>query len=72
MTNPHTIQSAEADAAIERLLVKAEPVSIVDGLFELADGGVDSLADRWNRAVYGRLQARLAERIRLEVTRKSG
>lgn len=72
MTNPQTIPSVEADAAIERLLIRAEPVSIVDGLFELVDGGADDLSDRWNRAIYSRLQARLAERIRQEMTRKAG
>ena len=72
MTTTHSISAIEADAAIDRLLVRAEPVSIVDGLFELTDGGTDDVSDGWNRAVYNRLRVRLAERIRLAMARDGG
>lgn len=64
MMNTHPTCSAEADSAIDKLLIRAEPVSIVDGLFELADDGARDLSDGWDRAVYNRLQARLAERMK--------
>jgi len=71
MTNTHTTSSVETDTAIDRLLIKAEPVSIVDGLFELAAGETDNASAPFDRALYGRLQARLAERIRLEMSREA-
>ena len=63
MTHSYPTCSAEADAAIDRLLVTAEPVSIVDGLFELVDG---------DRVVRDRLQARLAERMKRTIAARDG
>lgn len=64
MTNAVTPDAGGTDPAIDRLLATAEPVSIVDGLFELGDEGAGDTVDDWGRMVTNRLQARLASRIR--------
>jgi hypothetical protein len=69
MTSVQLPYSADADASIERLLVTAEPVSIVDGLLQLGGDSVDGSTDGWTRLVANRLQARLAERIRQALAR---
>jgi hypothetical protein len=70
MTNTHPIRSTDADAAIDALLTTTEPVSIVDGLLDLSQGGSTSVPDGVSRAIRSRLEARLAERIKIVTTRK--
>lgn len=53
------------DSKIERLLTRAEPVSIIDSVLALTDDRVvEDNGSEFDRAVYNRLQARLAERMR--------
>lgn len=71
MTSARSTLSTEADPAIDALLATAAPVSIVDGLFILPDGDVPG-RDGVSRAIQSRLEARLAERIRIAMAGKPG
>lgn len=53
------------DSKIERLLTRAEPVSIIDSVLALPDDrAAEDSGSEFDRAVYNRLQARLADRMR--------
>jgi hypothetical protein len=60
------------DPALDSLLAREE-ISIVDGLLALPGTTEIRLAsDRWTRAVNGRLEARLAERMRRVIGAAAG
>ena len=65
-----TTSSESADPVIDALLAPSEPVSIIDGLLDLpraADAG-----NEWERAARGRLEARLAQRMRHVIEARPG